>query len=113
MAVSITNLFTPVQLGATVTTIYSVSTTPKTNVLSRGRVRFTNTDTVPHAITAYGVPAGGTAGASNAFMNAESLGSNDHVDIDVPLLGPGGTLQAFADMANTVTIHAIDGILFS
>lgn len=113
MAITIGTLFAPAQLAAAVATIYTVPANPATSVLSRGRVRFTNTDTVARAITAYGVPSAGTAGATNIFMNAESLAANAHVDVDVPILGAGGTIQAFADVANKVTISALDGVLFS
>jgi hypothetical protein len=113
MAILIAPLFAPSQLTASAATIYTVPATPATSTLSRGRVRFTNTDTASRAITAYAVPSGGTAGVSNVFMNAESLAANAHVDVDVPLLGAGGTIQAFADVASKVTIHALDGILFS
>jgi accessory colonization factor AcfC len=46
-------------------------------------------------------------------MNAEALAANAHVDVDVPLLGPGGTLQALADVTSDVTITALSGVLFS
>lgn len=113
MAVTVSTLFVPAQLAAAVAVIYTVPTNPTTNVLSRGRVRFSNTDNAAHTITAYAVPPSGTASASNEFMPGESLAGNSHIDIDVPLLGSGGTIQAFADTANKVTILALDGILFS
>lgn len=113
MAVTVSYLFQPTQLGATAAVIYTAPASPASTVLSRGRVRFTNTSSGARAITAYGVPSGGSAGAGNCFMNAESLAANTHVDVDLPLLGPGGAFEAFADVANDVTVHALDGILFS
>lgn len=113
MAVLITSLFASSQLTGSATTFYTVPSQPTTTVLSRGRVRFTNTDSASHAITAYAVPSGGAAGVGNVFMDAESVAANSHVDVDLPLMGPGATLQAFADTASKVTILPIDGVLFS
>lgn len=113
MAVSIVVLFAPVQLASSVGVIYAVPAAPTTTVLQRGRVRFSNTDSAAHTITGYAVPAGGSPGASNEFFPGESLAGNTHIDVDVPLLGPGGTIQAFADTAAKVTILPLDGILFS
>ena len=90
-----------------------MAASPSTLVLSRGRVRFTNTSAGSRAITAYAVPSGGSAGAGNCFMNAEALAANAHVDVDLPLLGPGGIFSAFADVANDVTVEPLDGLLFS
>jgi len=113
MAISITNLFAPTVLTAAAATIYTVPTSPTTIVLARGRVRFTNTSAGSRAITAYAVPAAGSAAAGNCFMNAEALAANAHVDVDLPLMPAGAFLQAFADVASDVTITALDGILFS
>lgn len=113
MATAITSLFASVQLTGATTTIYSVPAAPPTTVLRLGRVRFTNTDTVTRAVTAYAVPAAGTAGATNQFMNAETIAANAHLDVDLPLLGAGAFLQAFADVTLKVTVLPLDGILFS
>jgi hypothetical protein len=113
MAVSVGALFSPTVLTATAAVIYTVPTSPATTTLVNGRVRFTNTSGASRAITLYAVPASGTAGAGNCQMNAEALAQNTHVDVDVPLMGPGGTLQAFADAASDVTMSAIAGSLFS
>jgi hypothetical protein len=99
MAVSIGVLFSP--------------TSPATTTLANGRVRFTNTSNAAQAITWYAVPNAGSPGAGNCQMNAESLSANAHVDVDVPLLGPGATIQAFAANASDVTISALAGVLFS
>lgn len=113
MAVQVTPLFSPTQLAASVGTIYAMPTSPTTLALAQGMIRFTNTSAGSRAITWYAVPSGGTAGASNCQMNAEALAANAHVDISVPVLGPGGSIQAFADAANDVTISCLGGNLFS
>jgi hypothetical protein len=113
MAVSIGVLFAPTVLTGSAATVYTVPATPATTTLINGRVRFTNTSSASRAITLYVVPSGGTGGAGNCQMNAEALAQNTHVDVDLPIMGPGGFIQAFADAASDVTISALAGILTS
>jgi hypothetical protein len=113
MAVSIGVLFSPTVLTGSVATIYTVPATPTTTTLANGRVRFTNTANAPVSVTWYAVPASGTAGPGNCQGNAESIAANAHVDVDVPLMGPGGTIQALAGTANDITMSALAGVLFS
>jgi hypothetical protein len=113
MAVQVTTLFAPTQLTASAATIYTMGSSPSTLALTNGRVRFTNTDSGSHQVTAYAVPSAGTAGAGNCFMNAEAIAPNTHLDVALPLLGPGMTFQAFADAASKVTVTPLNGILQS
>ena len=113
MAVSIGVLFNPTVLTGSAATIYTVPSTPSSTTLINGRVRFTNTSNATQAVTWYAVPNGGSAGAGNCQGNAETIAANAHLDIDVPLLGPGGFLQAFAGNASEVTMSALAGILTS
>lgn len=112
-ALTITRLFAPTQLTASAATIYAAPANPASSVLQGGRVRFTNTDTSVHTVTAYAVPSGGTASAANCFMNAESLSPNTHLDIDVPQLAAGDFFQAFANTAAMVTVTALGGTVQS
>ena len=113
MAVLITQLFAPSQLTASAVTIYTVPTFPASTTLARGRLRFTNTDTSSRAVTVYAIQSGGSATAANCCANAETIAPNSHVDIDIPVLAAGGFIQALADVTTKVTVHALDGILFS
>lgn len=113
MAVQISQLFPATVLTAAAATIYTVPANPTTTTLSRGRIRFTNTSGATRAITAYAIQAGGAAGPANCFLNAETLTMNNHLDVDIPVLGAGGFIQAFADVTNDVTAFQLDGILFS
>src|SRR5574337_1494139 len=113
MAITIVQLFAAVQLTGSAATIYTVPTTPTSTTLMRGRMRFTNTDTVAHSVTAYAIQASGSASAANAFLNAESIAPNQHLDVDVPVLAAGGFIQAFADITLKVTAFSLDGVLFS
>ncbi len=113
MTVQILPLFGPAVLTTAAVTIYAVPATPPTITLSRGRVRFTNTTNSSHSVTAYGIPLAGSASAANCFAFAETIAGNAHLDMDLPVLGPGGLFQALADANTSVTVHLLDGILFS
>jgi hypothetical protein len=113
MAVSIGPLFAPTVLTTGAVVIYTVPASPATTTLANGRVRFTNTSSGSVSITLYAVPAAGSPGAGNCEMNAEALAQNTHVDVDVPLMGPGATIQALASAGTAITMSAIAGVLFS
>jgi hypothetical protein len=113
MAFLVTQLFPPTVLTGATTTIYTVPATPTTNTLKNGRARFTNTDVAAHAVTAYAIQSGGVAGSANCFLEKFSIASGTYLDIDLPVLGPGGFYQAFADITGMVTMFQLDGILFS
>lgn len=107
-------LFSPSQLTATAATIYTLPASPPTNFIGNGRVRFTNTATATaHQVTAYVVPAAGTAGAANCILNAESIAANSHLDVDLPQMGPGDFFVAFGDALSTITVHCLLGTIIS
>lgn len=110
VALTFTKLFPPAQLAAVAGTIYTCPATPAAYVVN-GRIRFTNTDSAAHQVTAYLVPSGGSSGASNAFLTAYSIAANSFLDIDLPQMGPGDFLQAFADTANKITVHSVAGVI--
>jgi hypothetical protein len=112
-APSFGKLFAPSQLAAAVATIYTLPSGISSNFIGNGRVRFTNTDTVTHSVTAYLVPNAGSAGVANCFMNAETIAANSHLDVDLPQMGPGDFFAAFADTANKVTVHCLLGTVIS
>lgn len=113
MATHFTQLFAPAQLTTSAATYYTMPSTPSTIVLINGRVRFTNTTSGIVTATAHAVQSGGSASDSNAFMKAESIPANSHVDVDVPVLAASGTLQALAGAATSITISQLAGILIS
>lgn len=113
MAIIISQLFAPAQLTASAATYYTAPATPTTLCVYGIRVRFTNTDSAAHAVTAYAIQSGGTAAASNCVMNAVSIAQNTYLDVNIPMLGPAGFLQAFADTLNKVTISALAGVVSS
>lgn len=113
MAISILQLFAPAALGTSLATYYTVPALPASNILKNGRIRFTNVTGLPVAVTAHAIQSGGSAADSNAFMLAESIPGNSHVDVDVPTLAASGFLQAKAGAAASITILALDGVVFS
>lgn len=113
MSVFVTQLFAATQLTGSAATIYTVPANPTAITLSAARVRFTNTDTAVHQVTAYAIQSGGSASAANAFLNAESIAPNTHLDVDVPVLTASGFIQAFADTTLKVTIFSLGGVLIS
>ena len=113
MALSFTQLFAAAALTNAAVTYYTVPATPTSSVLMNGRVRFTNVTAGAITVTAYAIQIAGSAADSNAFMKAESIAANSHVDVDVPLLAAGGFLQALASAGTSITITALSGVIFS
>lgn len=113
MAISYSKLFEPAVLTTSAATLFIVATTPTTNLLRGGRVRFTNTTASAVAVTAYAVPLSGSAANGNSFLVAKSIGANDYLDVDLPAMKAGDFLQALASAATSVTAHFIAGSVFS
>lgn len=113
MAITFVKLFAPALLTNAVATYYTVPALPVTSLLRNGRLRFTNTDSAAHAVTAYAVPNAGAAGITNMFCPAISVPPNNYIDVDVPQMGYGDIIRAFADTGSLVNIQAIDGVLQS
>jgi hypothetical protein len=112
MAVQVSILIAAQQLGSSVGLIGSVPTTPANIVASGYRVRLANTDTAAHAVTLYAVASGGP-GAANECLPGVSIGPNAYLDVDMPVLGPGGSWQGFADTGAVVTVTQLAGVLLS
>lgn len=113
MAISYAKLFSPTVLGTTVSTLYTVPSIPATNILRGGRIRFSNTTTAAVTVTAYAVNSGGSASAGNAFLTGYTVTSNSYIDVDLPLMAIGDTIQALSSSATSITAFAINGALFS
>ena len=113
MTISYSSFFAPVQLAATAGLIYTTPTTPTSTLLRGGRVRLTNNTATAATATLYAVPNGGSVGVSNVFVSAKSIAGNDFLDVDVPILPAGASLQGLSGTANAITVHMISGSLFS
>lgn len=113
MTVQVTILIAAQQLASSNANLGTVPSTPSNVVASGYRVRLANIDSSAHAVTLYAVISGGSAGAANQCLPAVSIGPNSYLDLDLPVLGPGGTWQGFADTASKVTITQLAGVLIS
>jgi hypothetical protein len=109
MTVQVVQMFPPTVLTATAATLF---TNTGFATLARGRIRFTNTSASPVQVTAYAVPSGATAGATNEFCPALAVLGNSNLDLDVPVLSPGDFIEAFASTASVITALSLDGVLF-
>lgn len=106
---TIKQLSAPVALTTTAQTIITAPTGATTAIVN-GVIRFSNTTAGGLTVTAYAVPNGGSAGTSNAFLSAETVGANAHLDSAFPQLGPQDTLQALASGAG-VTLSVLNGVI--
>ena len=113
MAISYLQFMGPTVLGTAAATLFTVPALPASTLLRGGRIRLTNTTAGPVTATLYAVPLAGTAAAANAFVSAKSIAGNDFLDVEVPMIGPGGFVQALAGAATSITAHMISGSLFS
>ena len=113
MAISYQKFFQPVVLNTSISTIYTVGVSPASNLLRGGRVRLTNTTTTPKTARVYAVPSGNTAIDGNAFFFDQTIPANGYVDIDVPIMAAGDSIQALASATPGVNIQALAGGVFS
>lgn len=114
MALSFTQLFASKQVNnAAPDTLYTVPAAPNTSLLRNGRIRFVNTSAAAVTIKAWAVPAAGAAADANVFQPTYSIPANGMIDVDVPLLGAGGFIQAQAGTATSITASVLDGFIQS
>ena len=110
MALNYAKLFEPAALTATVATYYTV---PGANTLRNATVRLTNTTAAPVTATVHAVPLSASATASNAILYGYAIPANSYIDVVIPVMKAGDTIQALAGAATSLTIHMLDGVLFS
>ena len=110
MALNYAKLFEPAALTATVATYYTVLAP---NTLRNATVRLTNVTAAPVTATVHAVPLSASATASNAILYGYAVPANSYIDLTIPTLKTGDTIQALAGAATSITIHCLDGVLFS
>lgn len=113
MSIYYDKFFVPTVLGVAASTLMTVPASPASTLLRGGRMRLTNTTAAPVTATVYAVPPAGTAGAGNSFITAKTISANDFLDLDVPIMPGGATLQALAGAATSITAHMIAGSYFA
>ena len=105
-------LFGPTSLTTTVTVLGTVPNTgANTTVLTNGQIRFSNTTGGSISITAYAVPVGVAPSSVNAFATTEPVAANSHVDMAIPLIQGGGSLQALASGNASIVAFQLSGVI--
>lgn len=113
MALTFKKLFEPAQLTTGLVTYFTVAATPTTNLLRGARIRLTNTTAGAVSVDVHAVPVSGAAGDSNAVLKGFSIAANSYQDIDLPEMKAGDFMQALAGAAASISIHCLDGVIFS
>jgi len=99
--------------NAAVDTLFTVDAAPASNLLRNGRVRFANVTASPVTVKAWAVPAAGAAADANVILPTVAIAANSYIDLDLPLVGPGGFVQAQAGAASSIAASSIDGFIQS
>jgi len=81
-------------------------------VLIGGRVRFTNHTGAGVTIICHAVPSGGSPATTNIAYPTTTIGANSFVDVDVPLIEAGGTFEAQAGAATSITAQCLAGAYY-
>lgn len=113
MSISYSAFFAPTVLGTSAAVLATVPASPSATLLRGGRVRLVNTTAGAVTATLYAVPSAGSPAAGNAFLSAKSIAANDFLDVDVPIMPAGSTLQGLAGAATSITAHMLAGSLFA
>ncbi|WP_024873158.1 hypothetical protein [Tolumonas lignilytica] len=113
MALTFQKLFQPTQLGTSAATIYTMPAAPVTSFLRNARLMLVNTSASAVSVTLYSVPSGGTASATNEFLPAVSVSPNAQLQVDVPELSAGDFIQGLASTGSVISVHAMDGVIYS
>jgi hypothetical protein len=113
MALTVTQLFGPIQLAASVAVLYTMPTSPATSVLKNGRVRLTNTSMLAVPVTMHAAPSATASSAANCCLSTVSIPAGGYLDVDIPTLIAGDTLRGFAGTASVVTMHELGGVIYS
>lgn len=113
MAISYAKFFAPTVLTTSAVIIYTVPTSPASSLLRGTRVRLTNTTVTAKTARLHAVPAAGAVADANAFFFDQTIPADGFVDVDVPIMAAGDTIQALASATPGVNIQAIAGGVFS
>ena len=113
MALTVSQLFSALQLPSSAAVLFSMPTAPASSVLKNGRVRLTNTSASAVPVTLYADTAANASGVENCCLSAVSIAASAYLDVDIPTLKAGDTLRGFAGTANVVTMHELGGVIYS
>lgn len=113
MSITITQLFTPVQLPNAAAVLFTMPAAPAGGVLKNLRVRLTNTSGSAVAATLYVAAAATANSAAISCLSAVSIGANSYLDLDIPTMAAGDTLRGFAATASVITMHELGGTIYA
>ena len=113
MSINYQKFFQPITLTTSAVVIYTVPATPLSNLFRGGRVRLTNSTSAPKTARLHAVPAAGAVADTNSFFFDQTIPAFGYVDVDVPILAAGDTIQALASATPGVGIQAMTGGVFS
>jgi len=114
MAITYKKMFQPVQLGIALATIFTNDTTPTSVLLRGGRVLLTNVTGAAVAVQLNVVPNAGTAAAANQITSTNfTVPANGFQYVDLPTMAAGDFLQGLAGVASAISVHFVNGGLFS
>lgn len=113
MAINYQKFFPPTTLTLSAAVIYTVPATPVSNLFRGGRVRLTNSTSTPKTARLHAVPAAGALSDANAFFFDQTVPAFGYVDVDVPIMAAGDTIQALASATPGVNIQVMTGGVFS
>ena len=94
------------QLTAAAATYY---TTPANTLATISAMTLTNTTAGAVTATVYLVPSGGSAGVTNCILSGRTLAAGESFNVGSAIgqtLAAGGTLQALAGSATSITLVA-------
>ena len=115
MSIQYILMFQPKQVdNVSFDTLFAVNSFyPSNTIFRNGRVRFVNTTAGAITIEACAVPTSGSPTDSNKILPLVSIPANSYIDLDLPFMDVGSTLQAKAGAANSITASFINGFLQS
>lgn len=113
MTISYSKFFDPTVLTTGAVILLTIPSTPTTTLLRGARMRLVNTTASARTVTLYNVPVSGSPVVGNEFCSAKSIAAFDYLDIDVPIIPAGATLQALADANTAITATMLSGSYFS
>jgi len=113
MTISFAPLFDPNVVNDAAAEILYTVPAPASSILRNARVRFSNTTAGAVTVKVWAVPSGGSVGDGTVCLPEKSIAANDFIDVDIPVLGVGGTIRAKAGAASSITASCMGGFVQS
>ena len=72
-----------------------------------------NIGIVGHALSVHIIPKGGSADATNIFVNERTIDPQKYLDLVVPTMSESEILHALIEATSEVIVHAVAGTLYT